>query len=413
MPWAKRKVADWMDRRRDNISDRCDASVRRILDDVRVRGDAAVREWTERYDGVVLADYRVAGSTCRQAADGLGQTLREALDLAADRIRGFLETTRPPRAKSGPVQDGLMARVIWEPLRRVAVYVPAGQFPLCSSVLMGVLPAQVAGVPEIVLLTPPRKDGRPDPTTLAAAALLGIDEVYAVGGVQAIAAAAYGTETLKPVDAIVGPGSYYVTEAKRQVSGVVRIDGLNGPSEVIVWGAPPASAHQAALDVLAQAEHDPRSWALVLSDRPEWLDAVGRRAMKLHDGLLDRPGVGAVEVSTSEEAVRFINDFAPEHLELWGPAVQYADRITSAGATFLDCPTPLGDYVAGPNHVLPTGGQARRASVLGVEDFLHRRTETRVVGDAGRLIAAGMQLARAEGLERHLAALKGFQEGAS
>lgn len=411
MPWVKRKAADWIGRRQQAIPDRWDESVRRVMDDVRARGDAAVRDWTARFDGVSVADFRVEGAICRQALDATDQRLREALVLAAARIRSFLEATRPPGTQSGPTRDGVEARVIWEPLRRVAVYVPAGQFPLCSSLLMGAIPAQVAGVAEIVLLTPPQRDGRPDSTMLAASALLGIDEVYAVGGVQAIAAAAYGTKTLKQVDAIVGPGNYYVTEAKRQVSGVVRIDGLNGPSEVIVWGAPPAPARQAALDLLAQAEHDPESWALALSDRSDWLDDVGRWAEKLGGNLLERAGVGAVAVSTSDEAVAFVNDFAPEHLELWGPAALYADRITSAGATFLDCPTPLGDYVAGPNHVLPTGGQARRASVLGVEDFLHRRTETRLVGNARRLVAAGARLAQAEGLLRHQAALLEFQEG--
>ncbi|MGC8486626.1 MAG: histidinol dehydrogenase, partial [Clostridia bacterium] len=334
-----------------------------------------------------------------------------ALDLASARIRAFLEATRPPREQKGPAADGIQARVIWEPLRRVAVYVPAGRFPLCSSVLMGAIPAQVAGVGDVALMTPPQRNGQPDAATLAVAALLGIDEVYAVGGVQAIAAAAYGTETVGRVDAIVGPGNRYVTEAKRQVAGIVRIDGLNGPSEVVIWGDHSVSARQAALDLLAQAEHDPESWALVLSHQTEWLDAVGGWAERLGRELLAQPGVGAVEVATPDEAAVFVNDFAPEHLELWGGAVGHADRITSAGATFLDCPTPLGDYVAGPNHVLPTGGQARRASVLGVEDFLRRRTETRVVSDAGRVIEAGAQLARAEGLERHRAALLAFQKG--
>lgn len=413
MPLVTHRPDDWLSERRRADAADTGTQVAEVLADVRRRGDLAVREWTRRWDGVDLDDYRVEASDVRQAWAALDSDLRGVLEFAADRIRAFAETTRPPRAVSAPPADGIQARVIWEPLRRVAVYVPAGRWPLCSSVLMGGIPARVAEVGDVVLFTPPQRDGRPDPTTLAAAGLLGIEEVYLVGGAQAIAVAAFGTETVRAVEAVVGPGNRFVTEAKRQVQGMVRIDGLNGPSEVVIWGEPPAPVDQVALDLLAQAEHDPASWALVVSRDEEWLRHVGRAVDEAGgDSLARQAGVGAVVVSGPDEAVRFINAFGPEHLELWGSPVQHRSRLTVAGATFLDCPTPLGDYVAGPNHVLPTGGRARFGSVLGVEDFLRRRTETRVVGDMRRAAAAGARLARAEGLSRHAAALDRFGEEA-
>lgn len=380
------------------------AAVAQILADVRKGGDEAVRGWTRRLDGVDRPTSRVAWTD----APALPPALAGALALAAERIRAFAQWSRPPANLDGLSGDGLNVRTVWEPLGRVAVYVPAGRFPLASSLLMGVIPAQVAGVRDIVVLTPPQADGEPDPVTLAAAAWLGVQEVHAIGGAQAVAAAAFGTECVPLVDALVGPGNVYVTEAKRQVADRIRIDGLNGPSEVVVWGEPPASAAQAAQDLLAQAEHDPASVALVVSRDAAWLDEVGRMAVALSPTLVSQPGVGGVLVGSVAEAVRFVNALAPEHLELWGPAAAYAADLTAVGATFIDCPSPLGDYVAGPNHVLPTGGRARRQSVLGVEDFLRRRTETRQVGNPQRLAAAAGLLAAAEGLEHHRQALHAF-----
>lgn len=409
MPWACRSTDEWLRRVRGEPSPSVSAAVARILAEVRQSGDAAVREWTRRLDGVDRPTSRVAWT----GAPALPPALVGALELAGARIRAFAARSRPPEDRDGLTEGGLSVRTVWEPLGRVAVYVPAGRFPLASSLLMGVIPAQVAGVRDIVVLTPPQANGEPDPVTLAAAAWLGIVEVHAVGGAQAVAAAAFGTESLRPVDALVGPGNMYVTEAKRQVADRIRIDGLNGPSEVVVWGEPPAPAAQAARDLLAQAEHDPASVALLVSQDAAWRDEVGRMASALSPELASQPGVGAVVVATAAEAVRFVNALAPEHLELWGPAGAHAGQITQAGATFVDCPSPLGDYVAGPNHVLPTGGQARRQSVLGVEDFLRRRTETRQTGNSQPLAEAGALLAAAEGLDRHREALAWFAaEGA-
>ena len=404
VPWVCRSTDEWRARVRGAETPAVTAVVAQILADVRQGGDAAVRGWTRRLDRVDRPTSRVAWTD----APALPPALADALALAGERIRAFATWSRPPVARDGLSGGGLTVRTVWEPLGRVAVYVPAGRFPLASTLLMGVIPAQVAGVRDIVVLTPPRADGEPDPVTLAAAAWLGIQEVHAIGGAQAVGATAYGTESVRPVDALVGPGNVYVTEAKRQVAHQIRIDGLNGPSEVVVWGEPPASAAQAARDLLAQAEHDPASVALAVSQDVAWLDEVGRIACALSPALTSQPGVGGVVVTTPDEAVRFVNALAPEHLELWGPAGVYADELTHAGATFIDCPSPLGDYVAGPNHVLPTGGRARRQSVLGVEDFLRRRTETRQVGNPERLADQAAVLAAAEGLERHHDALAAF-----
>jgi histidinol dehydrogenase len=421
VPLVRRDPTTWLASRANGRTDDVRADVARIVRDVQERGDRAVMEWTEKLDGVRLESWRLSPDASKAALDGLNAGLFEALDVARRRIRAFHEATRPPSVLEAPVSDGIAARLIREPLRRVAVYVPAGRWPLPSSLLMGVIPAQVAGVAEICVLTPPRRLAQAsagdlpaawaDPVTLAAAALVGVTEIYLVGGAQALAAAAFGTETLPRVDKVVGPGNRWVTEAKRQLHGVVGIDGLNGPSEVVIWAEPPASPTQVALDLLAQAEHDPASWALVLSSDEALLAEIDRAVAQL-DGqdLLRQPGVGAVRVSDAEEAVQFVQQFAPEHLELWGAAEAFHDRLDRAGATFIGCPTPLGDYLAGPNHVLPTGGTARFASVLGVDDFLRRRTETRVVGTTGPVAGLGARLARAEGLLRHGAALDHFAE---
>ena len=403
MPWVCRSPEEWLSRVRGADTPAVATAVAQILADVRQGGDAAVRWWTRRLDGVDRPASRVVID-----APPLPPALADALALAAERIRAFAAWSRPPADQDGLTGGGLTVRTVWEPLGRVAVYVPAGRFPLTSSLLMGVIPAQVAGVRDIVVLTPPQADGEPDRVTVAAAAWLGLGEVHAIGGAQAVGAAAFGTESVLKVDALVGPGSVYVTEAKRQVTDLIRIDGLNGPSEVVAWGEPPASAAQVAQDLLAQAEHDPESLALVVSRDAAWLGEVGRIASALSPELTSRPGVGAVVVAAAAEAVRFVNVMAPEHLELWGPAAAYAAQLTGAGATFIDCPSPLGDYVAGPNHVLPTGGRARRQSVLGVEDFLRRRTETRAVGNPQRLAAAAGVLAAAEGMAHHREALGAF-----
>ena len=404
------ELADLLARRSAPHSRERARRVAEILAEVRLRGDDAVRGLTRALDGWDLASYRVADADLAAAQAALPRSLRDALRLAAQQVRAVCRADLPPGLAEPPPRQGVAIRLWREPLGRVAVYVPAGRAPLPSSVIMGVTPAQVAGVREIAVLTPPGATGRGDPTTLAACAELGVREVHLVGGAQEVAAAAFGTASLDRVDLIAGPGNAWVTEAKRQVQGLVGIDGLNGPSEVLVFAEPPAPAAQLAQDLLAQAEHDPESVAVLLTSSAALLGEVSREAARLaaepgRSRLLLQEGVGAVLVPDAEAACRFAQSFAPEHLELWGKAVAPGRAITSAGATFLDCPTPLGDYAAGANHVLPTGGSARFASPLGVETFMRRRTETRLVGDAAAVFRAAEELAGAEGLEMHRRAL--------
>jgi histidinol dehydrogenase len=411
VPLTRRSLDAWLSPRQVGADAAVTGRVAQIIDDVRRRGDAAVRDWTARLDGVLRTSARVEAAAAARALREWDAELKQDVEVASRRIRTFAEAIRPRDIRvGGETLAGVDARLVWEPLRRVAVYVPGGRHPLVSSLLMGVVTAQAAGVPEVAVFTPPEPTGEPASMILAAAAWLGVSEIYAVGGVQAVAAAAYGTESIRPVEALVGPGNRWVTEAKRQVRDVVRIDGLAGPSEVVVWGEPPADPRQAALDLLAQAEHDPDSWAIVLSTSDAWLDAVDRAVTTLDEaGLTSQAGVGAARPATPEEALSFINAFAPEHVELWGGAAAYAGGVRDAGATFVACPTPLGDYVAGPNHVLPTGGAARRDSVLTPYDFLRARTEVRRDrGDLGPVAAAGARLAAHEGLGGHERALRVF-----
>lgn len=412
MRLVRRNREAWMRLRQKPLATETVETVSRIIQDVRERGDGAVRDWTARLDSVHLDTYRVSPDALTRAERALDPDLRSALEVALKRVQSFYqnEAGRMARVTAPDAVGGISSRVIREPLNRVAVYIPAGRWPLPSSLLMTAVPAQAAGVQNIAVVTPPRGDGQADATTLAAARLLGLDEVYLVGGAQAVAACAYGTETLPRADKVVGPGNRWVTEAKRQLQGTIGIDGLNGPSEVVIWAEPPAAPLQVAMDLLAQAEHGADSWALVVSTSPEFLTRIEQALAEL-DGaerLLEQEGVGALLAHDADQAVQFVNEMAPEHLELWGAAETFAARLNTAGATFINCPTPLGDYAAGPSHVLPTGGSARFASVLGVEDFVRRRTETRITGNAAPVVGAAALLAGVEGLVRHRQALERF-----
>lgn len=417
MPLVRRKPEAILKRRARPVTARTERQVARIIKSVRQQGDKALFYWTQTLDGVRLDKMAADMADAQKALDALDPHFRQALELAVTRVRAFHEAVRPASVVGMPPTQGIEARLYREPIRRVAVYVPAGRWPLPSSVIMGVVPAQVAGVREIAIFTPPRQLGAADGSTLAIAALLGVASLYTVGGAQAVAAAAYGTESIQRVDKLVGPGNRWVTEAKRQVQGAIGIDGLNGPSEVVIWAdAPDVDPGQIARDLLAQAEHDPESWAILVTTSEDVLDRVRQEIARLavawnRESLLAQAGVGAVLVREPDEALDFIEQFCPEHLELWGAAAEFGGQVRSAGATFINCPTPLGDYVAGPNHVLPTGGSARFASVLGVDDFLRRRTEIRVVGRAARpVVRAGATLAEVEGLAMHQRALEAFEE---
>lgn len=386
--------------------------VDRILTDVRERGDAALREWTERLDGKSFASFAVPQAAMQAALEALPAEQRAALELAADRVRRFHQA-QPVTSWMTQSMGGTLGQ-LFRPIRRVGLYIPAGSAPLPSSVLMSAVPAQVAGVSEIVLVAPPsRETGEIAPIILATAALLGINEVYSIGGAQAIAALAYGTETIRPVDKIFGPGNLFVTLAKRQVFGVVGIDGLAGPTETVVVADESARPEWVAADLLAQAEHDVLAAAVLLTPSQALIEKVQvevarqleerSRAEIINASLQNRSG--AVLTRDLEEAVELANEYAPEHLCLavrdpW----QWAQKVTAAGGIFMGEHSfeVLGDYVAGPSHVMPTGGSARFASPLNVLDFVH--IVSLVALDPAttcQIASAAAIIAQAEGLDAH------------
>jgi histidinol dehydrogenase len=395
-------------------------AVREILAAVRARGDAAVREYTRRLDGVDLAPaaWEVPAARWRDALARIPAAVRAALATAAARVRAYHEHQLERGFLERDAQGtALGMRVV--PLERVGVYVPGGKAAYPSTVIMSVVPAVVAGVSDIVMVTPPGREapGPPD-VVLAAAALAGVSRVLQVGGPQAIAALAYGTATVPRVDKIVGPGNRFVTEAKRQVAGDVGIDMLAGPTEVVVLADDSADPVVVAADMIAQAEHDEdaSAWCVTTSGRlADALPAelVRQAACSPRRAIVERAlaahGV-VVTVPDLDAAIEVVQRRAPEHLELlvrdpW-PLVE---RVRHAGAIFVGgaSPEPVGDYLAGPSHVLPTGGSARYVSPLGVYDFVKRISvigyaPERLAADAGHVIA----LAEAEGLPGHAAAVR-------
>lgn len=392
-------------------------AVERIVRDVAERGDAAVLEWTRRIDGVELEpeDLWLGPADFEKAFASLDVATRNDLEIAAERIRRFHRAALPrPFFLQDEAGNVMGQRFV--PLESVGSYVPAGRAPLVSTVLMTVIPARVAGVDEVVVATPPGPGGAVHRAVLAAARLAGASRVLRVGGAQAIAALAYGTESIPPVDKIVGPGNLFVTLAKRLVFGVVGIDMMAGPSEVAVvadGSSAGADARLLAADLLSQAEHDPDAACVFITTDAELAARVQAEIELQVENLprgevarqaLQRHGFIFV-VRNLEEAARIVNAVAPEHLELqlaepWA----FLSQVRHAGAVFLGrhaCES-LGDYLAGPNHVLPTGGAARYASMLGVEDFLRRSSVVQISGEGLLEIGgAAVRLARLEGLEAH------------
>ena len=391
--------------------------VAEIVAAVRAQGDAALLDFTQRFDRVALTapELAVRPEEYVAAERAVGAAILESLRYAADRIERFHRECAP---RSWRMKDDHGSRLGQEvrPLDRVGVYVPGGRAAYPSTVLMTVVPARVAGVREIVLVSPPAVDGSLNPAVLAAARIAGVTEAYRVGGAQAIAALAYGTATIRRVDKIVGPGNIYVALAKAQVFGDVGIDMVAGPSEVLVVADDTADAAFVAADLLAQAEHDPMARAVLLTPSSALRDAVAAELGRRLPELPRREIAGAalaghgalVLTATLEEAVDLANGLAPEHLEL-----QVADpegllaRVRHAGAVFLGRHTPevVGDYVAGPNHVLPTGGTARFSSALSTEDFVTRLSVIEYspegLAEAGPHVG---RLSRVEGLDGHGAA---------
>jgi histidinol dehydrogenase len=389
------------------------APVAAILAEIRSGGDAALCALTERFDRLALtpATLRVTPAEIEAACAAVPAAERAALDLAAARIEAFHRAQLPTDLRLADA-EGLTMGLRWTPLDAAGLYVPGGKASYPSSVLMNALPARVAGVGRIAMCVP-CPDGVLNPLVLAAARRAGVAEIYRVGGAQAIAALAYGTATIAPVDRIVGPGNAYVAEAKRQVFGHVGIDSVAGPSEVVIVADPASPPRLVAIDLLAQAEHDEAAQSILITPDRAYAAAVAA-AVAAELPTLPREAIaraswaahGAIlVVRDREEAARLVDRLAPEHLQVMLPdPAGFFARIRHAGAAFLGpwCPEALGDYVAGPNHVLPTGRTARFASGLSVFDFLKRTTwiETGAEG-LSRIGPAAVTLAEAEGLGAH------------
>ncbi len=403
----------------DDDSSRIDAAVTAIIADVRKRGDAALIEYTERFDRVKLTTktLRVSAKELRDALKHLPKEDRRALELAARRIAAFhKKTVEKPFSYTDSL--GMRLGQMVRPLDRVGIYVPGGMGAYPSTVLMNAIPARVAGVREVVMVSPPSAESE-RPEVMAAAAIAGVDEFYRVGGAHAVAALAYGTSSIAPVDKIVGPGNAYVQAAKRMVYGVVDIDKMAGPSEVLVIADDSAHPEWVAADLIAQAEHGSGDEsALMLTPSRKLADSVADALVR---ALADLPRARAVEavlekrgalvvVRDLEEAFALANRIAPEHLELdiRNPS-RWLPEVKAAGAIFLGpmSPAPLGDYLAGPNHVLPTGGSARFASPLGAYDFLKRTSIIEASPNALRKLSPTVaRLARMEGFEGHARAME-------
>jgi len=383
-----------------------------ILQQVAQQGDQALLELSERFDGVRPDPLRIPQEQLAAAWEATAPELQQALQLAHTRIQAFHRQQMPSDLRlSGPHGELLGRR--WRPVERAGLYVPGGRAAYPSTVLMNAVPAQVAGVKRLVMVTPPGQAGLPNPTVMAAAHLAGIEELYRVGGAQAIAALAYGTESIPRVDVISGPGNLYVTLAKKAVYGRVSIDSLAGPSEVLVIADAGAKAELVAADLLAQAEHDPLAAAILLTTSAELAAAVPleiERQLQGHPrAAITRQAIGdwglIVICRDLEEAAALSDRFAPEHLELMVEEPEaLAEQIHHAGAIFMGPHTPeaVGDYLAGPNHTLPTSGTARFAGALSVETFLRHTSLIRFNREA--LEATGeavIALAESEGLHSH------------
>ena len=385
--------------------------VDQILDDVRLRGDSALLEYTKMYDGHELENLRVTREEIEEARENIDPGLRKAMENAIENITRFHKN----QVDQGFIvqEDDILLGQLVNPIERVGIYVPGGTASYPSTVMMNVIPANLAGVREIVIATPAGKDGRIRDSVLVAADLLGVTDIFKMGGAQAVGALCYGTETIRKVDKIVGPGNIYVAMAKRKVSGMVGIDMIAGPSEVVVLAGEGANPRYIAADLIAQAEHDQRAASIVVTDSDS---LAGRIEQELSRQLteLERREIaekaladyGAlIVVDSMEEGFHIVNRLAPEHLELLteNPLEDYK-RIRNAGAIFLGeyTPEPVGDYYAGPNHTLPTSRTARFSSALGVEDFC-KKTSLIYYSKEALEKASGdiMTLARDEALTGH------------
>ena len=411
------KLIAQLKKRGSKATAQIESSVSEIIADVREHGDRAVADYTVKFDGAMPEKTELTHDELVRSASECGEDFLSALRRAADNIRRFHERQKQ-KSWFETGADGVMMGQRIRGLKRVGIYVPGGTAAYPSSVLMNALPARIAGVGEIIMVTPPAKGGRPNPAIMAAALEAGVDRVFQIGGAQAIAALAFGTETVPAVDKIVGPGNIYVATAKKQLYGTVGIDMVAGPSEILILADETANPKFLAADLMSQAEHDVLASAILLTTSEqiaqETLLELDRQKLSLERRKIIEKSLdtyGAIVVCRSmDEAVDFANELAPEHLEVCtANPMDYLGRVDNAGSVFLGnyAPEPLGDYFAGPNHVLPTGGTARFFSPLSVDSFVKKSsflyyTKEALAGAKDDIVT----LANAEGLTAHANSIK-------
>ena len=391
-----------------NVSD----IVMGIIQDVRRRGDEALLEYTKKFDKAELTNLQVTEEEFQEALSSFDPRLKQVLQRAASNISKF-HSRQKRNSFILNEDDGIVMGQKVIPIDRVGLYVPGGTAAYPSTVLMDTLPARIAGVKEIVMVTPPNAQGKVNPAILAAARIAGVDKIFKVGGAQAIAALAYGTESIPKVDKIVGPGNAFVAEAKRQVYGQVSIDMIAGPSEILIVSDGKTDPRHVAADLLSQAEHDKLASAVLVTDSMELAKAV-QAELEIQIPKLERAEIARVSIDNNgkiivadnlNKAIEIANEIAPEHLELCvDQPFDYLSKVRHAGSVFMgrNCPEALGDYLAGPNHTLPTSGTARFSSPLSVDDFVKKMQYTYFTRDALANVADDVAyFARAEGLTGH------------
>ena len=383
-----------------------------IIKDVQEKGDEALREYTKKLDGADISEIEVSKEEIKAAADSMDIEFMRVLEKAASNIRKY-HSKQVRNSFVMTEENGIVLGQKIVPVSVAGIYVPGGTAAYPSTVLMDTIPAKIAGCGSVIMVSPPGKDGKLKPAVLASAYVAGVDRVFRVGGAQAIAALAYGTETIPRSDKIVGPGNIYVAEAKKQVSGVVSIDMIAGPSEILIIADGASSAKVVAADMLSQAEHDKNASAVLITDSESLAEEV-RAELEVQLPLLPRYEIARASIDTNgkiivvdsiEKAIEVSDRIAPEHLEVCvDNPFDYLDKIHNAGSVFLgrNCPEALGDYIAGPNHTLPTSGTARFSSPLSVDDFVKKYQFSYYTQSALASVADDVALfARREGLEAH------------
>ena len=383
-----------------------------IIKDVQEKGDEALREYTKKLDGADISEIEVSKEEIKAAADSMDSEFMRVLEKAASNIRKY-HSKQVRNSFVMTEENGIVLGQKIVPVSVAGIYVPGGTAAYPSTVLMDTIPAKIAGCGSVIMVSPPGKDGKLNPAVLASAYVAGVDRVFRVGGAQAIAALAYGTETIPRADKIVGPGNIYVAEAKKQVSGVVSIDMIAGPSEILIISDGASKAKVVAADMLSQAEHDKNASAVLITDSERLAEEV-RAELEVQLPLLPRYDIARASIDTNgkiivvdsiEKAIEVSDRIAPEHLEVCvDNPFDYLDKIHNAGSVFLgrNCPEALGDYIAGPNHTLPTSGTARFSSPLSVDDFVKKYQFSYYTKSALASVADDVALfARREGLEAH------------